>query len=65
MLTAVIIRHSILDDPRNLTLQMVFSFWEMMLSIVEMHRNGIQHHAPPDDSDSFISLLLILQCGLV
>ncbi len=31
----------------------------MMLSIREMHGNGIQHHAPPDDPDSFISLLLI------
>ncbi len=30
----------------------------MMLSIGEMHRNGIQHHALPDDPDSFISLLL-------
>ncbi len=30
-----------------------------------MRRNGIQHHAPPDDPDSLISLLLILLCGLV
>ncbi len=32
----------------------------MMLSIQEMRRNGIQHHAPPDDPYSLISLLLIL-----
>ncbi len=32
----------------------------MMLSIGEMRRNGIQHHAPPDDPYSLISLLLIL-----
>ncbi len=31
----------------------------------EMHQNDIQHHAPPDDPDSLISLLLILLCGLV
>ncbi len=37
----------------------------MMLYIGEMRRNGIQHHAPPDDPDSLISLLLILLCGLV
>ncbi len=29
-----------------------------------MHQNGIQHHAPPDDPDSFVSLLLILLCCL-
>ncbi len=29
-----------------------------------MRQNGIQHHAPPDDPDSFISLLLVLLCGL-
>ncbi len=34
-------------------------------SIGEMRRNGIQHHAAPDDPDSLISLLLILLCGLV
>ncbi len=33
--------------------------------IGKMCRNGIQHHASPDDPDSFISLLLILLCGLV
>ncbi len=27
--------------------------------------HGIQYHAPPDDPDSFISLLLILLSGLV
>ncbi len=37
----------------------------MMLSIGEMRRNSIQHHAPPDEPDSFISLLLILLSGLV
>ncbi len=31
----------------------------MMLSIEEMHQYGTHHHAPPDDPDSFISLLLI------
>ncbi len=36
----------------------------MILSIGEMHWNVIQHLAPPDDSDSFISILLILLCGL-
>ncbi len=36
----------------------------MMLSFGEMCQNGIQHHAPPNDPDSFISLLVILLCGL-
>ncbi len=36
----------------------------MMLSIGEMRRNGIQHHAPSDDPDSLISLLLILDFSL-
>ncbi len=31
----------------------------MMLSIGEMRQNSIYHHAPTDDPDSFISLLLI------
>ncbi len=47
----------------------VFSYtWvlvHMMLSKGEMRRNGIKHYAPPDDPDSFISLLLILLFGLV
>ncbi len=37
----------------------------LSVSIEEMRHHGIQHHAPPDDADSFISLLLILLCGLV
>ncbi len=37
---------------------------DMMLSIGEMHQNGIQYHAPPDDPDSFVSLLLIVLCSL-
>ncbi len=36
----------------------------MMLSIGEMCRNGIQHHAPPDDPYALISLQLILS-GLI
>ncbi len=36
-----------------------------VLCIGEMHRNDTQHHSPLDDSDSFISLLLILLCCLV
>ncbi len=37
----------------------------MMLYIGEICRNGIQHYAPTDDLDSFISLLLILLYGLI
>ncbi len=36
----------------------------MMLSIGEMHQNGIQHHAPPDHPGSFILFTLILLCCL-
>ncbi len=32
----------------------------MMLSIVEMCQNDIQFHAPPDDHEFFVSILLIL-----
>ncbi len=35
------------------------------LHLALMRRNSIQHHAPPDDPDSLISLLLILLCVLV
>ncbi len=31
--------------------------WLVAFGISQMRRNGIQHHAPPDDPDSFISLL--------
>ncbi len=43
---------------RNATFFIEFTDVDVVL-IGEMHRNGIQHHAPPDDPDSFISLLLI------
>ncbi len=37
---------------------------DLCMSIGEMNRNGIQYHATPDDPDSVISLLRILQCCL-
>ncbi len=49
----------------HITLNEIILMLSMMLSIGEMHQHSIQHHASPDDPDSFISLRLILLCGLV
>ncbi len=41
--------------------------WEMCIVlwyVEEMCRNGTQHHASPNDPDSFITLLLIVLCYL-
>ncbi len=61
--------HSLVCSMHDIYIVYVFSHtWvpaHMMLSIREMRRNGIQHHAPPDDPYSLISLLLILLYGLV